>query len=63
MLNNQIGMIEQFMSWKWFLLIHRYSIAEEYLQKSPRQKKNFVNKDNIPTIRFCSLYIEHKENM
>ena len=39
MLNNQIGMIEQFMSWKWFLLIHRYSIAEEYLQKSPRQKK------------------------
>ena len=65
MLNNQIGMIERFMSWKWFLLIHRYSNAEEYLQKTflPGKKNYFVNKDNIPTIWFCSLYIEHKKKI
>ena len=50
LLEDQIELIEQFMSWNVFPKYISKSLLKKIWKEAPRQEKNIVNKDNILTI-------------
>ena len=55
LLKNQIELTEQFMSWNNFPKYIRKSLSRNLWKEVPKQEKNTVNKNNIPT-NFYNLY-------
>ena len=60
LLKNQIELIEQFMSWNNFPKYIRNSLLKNLYKEAPKQGKNIVNKNNIPTIWIRLPYIGSK---
>ena len=60
LLKNQIELIEQFILWNDFPKDICKSLLKNLCKEVPKQEKNIVNKNNIPTIWIQLPYIGSK---